>query len=127
MQICYIPPKQSKYVQIEDKELTFQIRDCHRFMKYMAGLLGLAITQINTYADTTEILSKVNATGLEAFGICKGLGFWGAVILMVIDIIKSIKKEDISGIIRICIKYSVWYATIYFAPEIVMLVVNLFK
>lgn len=126
MQICYIAPKQSKYIY--DQEISFKITDANRLMKVACGLITMALANINIYAKGSKaILDKVDATGWELFGIAKGIGFWGAVLLMVVDIIKSIKKEDISGIIRICVKYSIWYATIYFAPQIIMLVVELFK
>lgn len=138
MQVCICKYKESTYNlderynklvnKYENKNiLKFKINDTYKFIVTCQSVLGVCIANIQTCQASTGIVAKVDAKGWELFGICKGVGFWAAVIFMVIDIIKSVKKEDISGIIRICIKYSVWYATIYFAPDIIMMAVNLFK
>lgn len=134
MQVSYrrfeplvIEYKRDKMVVDENEGLYFTIKDAQNFMKVASGLITMALMNINVYADAAYVMSKVNATGFEVYGITKGICYWGAIVLMVIDIIKSMKKEDISGIIRICVKYSGIYACIYFAPDIIMLIVNLFK
>lgn len=129
MQICYMKYKPNQYITQEEKFIEFKIKDCRRFLTTASTLLGVALFNVQKcYAlGGEEILKRVDYVGWDLFGIAKGIGFWGAVLFMVIDVIKSIKKEDISGIVRIAIKYSVWYAVIYFAPQIIKMIVILFE
>ncbi len=127
MQICYIPYKKSIYDQARSKLNKLSPKERAGIA---SALTIIAAGQLNAlYAkglNVAEFTKRIDTKGLEILGLIQVVGYWAAIIFAAIDIVKSIKKQDIAGVIAIAAKYAITFGLLYALPAIFDMIKVLF-
>lgn len=125
MQICYIKPARV------NKEINYISRREVLLLLKCECMLFSCLHTINTYAfsinkklDEAEV--RVNCVGDLIVHIMQIFLYWCTMFLAILDIIKSCKKQDISGTVSIVIKYATMLLAGYCMPKIWDLIKDLF-
>lgn len=120
MQIVYIPAKRNNKTFIYDKKLIAKI----------ATGISICLISINTYAkdlDTTKLKTKINITGNKLIDVVQFLIYWMTLLCALIDIAKSVKKQDLAGVGAIVVKYGAMMGSGYAMPWIWDMIKDLFS
>lgn len=111
-------------IEYEEEFAKFVLKDKNLTRKtvfVMANLLSV---------DKVVLASNVGAidkAGSMLFSICKNFGYWVALIMCIIEIIKSLMQNDTKSISKIVVKYVIAYASFYFLPWIFTLIEECFR
>lgn len=101
---------------LKDKNLT------RKTVFVMANLLS-----INKVVLASNGIGAIDKAGSMLLSICKRFGYWIALIMCVVEIIKSLMQNDTKSISKIVVKYVIAYASFYFLPWIFTLIEECFK
>ncbi|MEF9952179.1 MAG: hypothetical protein RR782_02765 [Clostridium sp.] len=61
-------------------------------------------------------MTKINNFGLDALEVLRVLGYWGCILMCMIELFKSMLSGDLRSISRIIIKYLILFGALYFLP-----------
>ena len=123
MQICYMSYKPSRYksnLTKKEKKVLVTISSAIAVCSYNVNLYAKELT-------TAEITNKVNGLGFELIGIAQLLIYWITSLCALVDIAKSVRKQDISGVVAIVIKYGAMMGAGYAMPWLWDIIKGLFS
>lgn len=133
MQICYIPPKEkyssTDFLRTQMKRELSKFKDEKTQIKLASCITTIALTNINTYANTINIETfkvRVNNKGNQILSLIQIVGYWIAIVAAAIDIIKNFRKQDIAGLFAVAFKYAALFGILKGLPWFFQLIGDLF-
>lgn len=122
MQIYYIAPVKPKYQELTRKE--------KKVLVSISAAIGICWYNVNLYAkelNIGEVKGKLSSVGMPLIELAQLFIYWITLLCALIDIAKSIKKQDVSGVVAIVIRYGSMLAAGYAMPWIWELIKSLFQ
>lgn len=103
--------RQKKNMEI----LTKEINRNKRLRDMTAFVLGSLLYVENAIAadKTVEAVNKLNYAGNTILSVVQTIGYWVALIMCVVEILKSLSAGDTKSIGKIIVKYLMAFAGIY--------------
>ena len=86
---------------------------------------GLMIQK--AFAETTDVLNKIDVAGSTFLNIIQGFGYWACLIMCAIEIIRSLMQGDTKSIGKSVFKYILGFATFYFLPWLFNIIKAIFQ
>lgn len=123
MQITYISPK---------KEHSNYLSNLQLKRKLMCITPALTICMLNTsvYASklgTEKLKVKVNSTGNQIIDVVQLFIYWITLVCALVDIAKTVKKQDIAGVAAIVLKYGAMMGAGYAMPWLWDIIKDIFQ
>lgn len=75
---------------------------------------------------TPDALQKIDQAGLLILGIVRRIGYWGCIILCVMDIIKQLMEGNTKNTWKTMMKYALAFAALYLFPWILDMIKGIF-
>lgn len=72
-------------------------------------------------------LGKINKGGLTILGLMQDIGYWIAIVMAAMEIIKNLMQGDTKSTGKSIIKYSLGYGSLYLLPWIFDLIKSIFS
>lgn len=123
MQIVYIPAKKVSTKQIMTSKQK-------RVLLSVNAAMAVCMVNANIYAsqlNTTALKAKVSVTGNQLIDIVQLFIYWITLLCALIDIAKTVKKQDIAGVVAIVLKYGAMLGAGYGMPWIWDVIKDLFS
>lgn len=126
LEICYIPYNKSQY-QIAKEELAkVELSELKNIMIGASLIMATTVNTIYAKINVANFTEKIDAEGYRILGLLHAVGYWAAIVFAGIELIKNLKKQDISGAISTVLKYFVAVALLYGLSDIFDLARSLF-
>lgn len=95
--------------------LAKEINKDNRLKKMAVFVLGSLMYADNVHAagNTVDAITKLNAAGNTLLGVMQTIGYWVALIMCIVEILKSLSAGDTKSIGRIIVKYLMAFAGIF--------------
>lgn len=133
MQICYIKYEKhsaNELLKRQAKKELYKIVDKKKRIVLATCIITIALNNINyIYASNLDIekfKAGLDEKGNQLLSLIQAVGYWVAIVAAGIDVVKSIKKQDIAGIISIVMKYAVMFGLLHALPWFFELIKELF-
>lgn len=123
MKIVYIAPKKSSH----EESLTLQQK---RAMASISTLMTVCMINVNTYANqlnTAGLKAKIAVTGNQLIDVVQLFIYWITLLCALIDIAKTVKKQDIAGVVAIVLKYGAMMGAGYAMPWLWDIIKDIFS
>lgn len=97
----------------------------HRLRKTTIFLLG-SLMYCQTVLAKGADLAKINRGGLTILGVIQNIGYWIAIVMAAMEIIKNLMQGDTKSTGKSIMKYSLGYGSLYLLPWIFDLIKSIF-
>lgn len=122
MQIVYIAPKKSQYSEIIPTKQK-------KVMACLSGAIVICLISIDCYAkdfNANGVKARISGVGNQLVDVVQFFIYWITLLCALIDIAKSVKKQDIAGVGAIVVKYGAMMGAGYSMPWIWSMIKDLF-
>lgn len=118
IEVCYIPFNKSQYQIAREEMATVTLSELKSIVVGASFLMATTVNMLYAKVNVNNFTEKVNTEGFKILNMMQTIGWWAAIVFAGIDVIKNLKKQDISGIISTVLKYFVAVVVLSGLPDI---------
>ena len=118
IEVCYIPYNKSQYQIVREEMAKVTLSELKSIVVGASFLMATTVNMLYAKVNVNSFTEKVNTEGFKILNMMQTIGWWAAIVFAGIDVIKNLKKQDISGIISTVLKYFVAVVVLSGLPDI---------
>lgn len=122
MQICYmhyLDESNTHFLKQKMQRELKKVNGAETRLKVVGCAMIIAFNNINMLYAATSLdawKSKIDAKGKMILSMIQWVGYWLALISCAAELIKGFRKQDISAILSIVIRYAIYYGILINLP-----------